>query len=280
MIVLPKSFPPSAVPYKNLGKSDPIVRRLQNEMAQAVILGESQRQIIKRIQKVTGQSANQVRTIAQTERTRIQSQARAEAMDEAASYGVKLEDEWSARMVNTRESHADLHGKRVPHGEGFHTVWGNTLRFPGDPQAPAREVIRCHCVLIPRVLLPGERQQSQSQNPVLKRPFENGKMNTGDRFSHAGKTVTFLSWDGNAKTIAGKGCKRKIDIVDHLVSEYGGSSKEWKKKKRWAKIEIDGSEYYADIHWFEEQTVGIADGKVKHDEYGYWYYSEGEMYSE
>ncbi len=143
--------PFSKIAYKNMGANPAIRRRLQNEMSQAIINGESQRDIVKRIRAVTGQSKYQATRVAQTERTRIQSQARADTLTEAEALGVKTTKEWSARMVNTRDTHAALDGKVIPSDEPFITIDGNRLMYPGDPNAPAGEVISCHCVLIPGV---------------------------------------------------------------------------------------------------------------------------------
>ena len=154
----------SKIAYRHLGQNKTIRAALQREMAQAAILGESQEKIIKRIQKVTGQAEYQARRIAQTERNRVQSQARAEALHEAAQAGVIVTKKWSARMRNTRDSHAALNGTEIPESEKFHTIWGNELRYPGDPEAPASEVINCHCVLIPGVLLPGENADARLKN--------------------------------------------------------------------------------------------------------------------
>ena len=146
----------SKIAYQHLGKNKVIRDALQSQMAQAAILGESQEKIIKRIQKVTGQAEYQARRAAQTERNRVQSQARADAMHEAAQAGVIVTKKWSARMRNTRDSHAALNGVEIPENEKFRTIWGNELRYPGDPEAPASEVINCFCVLIPDVKLPPE----------------------------------------------------------------------------------------------------------------------------
>lgn len=143
--------PFSKLAYENMGKNPVIRKRLQSELAQAAILGESQRKLIARIRKVTGQAEYQARRVAQTERTRVQSQARWMVGEEARAAGVRVINEWSARMVNTRDSHAALDGVKKPQGEPFETIWGNELDYPGDPKAPAREVINCHCVLIPDV---------------------------------------------------------------------------------------------------------------------------------
>ena len=137
---------------------------LQSQMAQAAILGESQEKIIKRIQNVTGQAEYQARRIAQTERNRVQSQARAEALHEAAKMGITVTKAWSARMRNTRDSHAALNGVEIPENEKFRTIWGNELRYPGDPEAPAAEVINCFCVLVPDVKLPNESAADRLRN--------------------------------------------------------------------------------------------------------------------
>lgn len=148
-----RESPFSKLAYRNLGQNTAVRRRLQNELAQATILGESQAKLIKRIMAVTSQAQWQAKRVAQTERTRVQSQARWDAGNEAMALGVKVVNEWSARMVNTRDTHAALDGKVALQGEYFPD---SPLRYPGDPTAPAREVINCHCVLIPDVLRDGQ----------------------------------------------------------------------------------------------------------------------------
>lgn len=143
--------PFSKLAFENMGKNPVIRRRLQAQLAQAAVLGESQQKLIERIRKITGQSVGQARRVAQTERTRVQSQARWQVGQEAAEMGVRVVNEWSARMVNTRDTHEALNGTKKPQGEPFVTTKGNKLHYPGDPSAPAGEVINCHCVLIPDV---------------------------------------------------------------------------------------------------------------------------------
>lgn len=147
--------PFSQIAYNNLGDNPVARRRLQNELALATILGEGQKQIIERIRKVTKQTVEQARRVAQTERTRVQSQARWEAGQEAAEQGVSIENTWSARMDNTRESHVALNGTKKPQGKPFVTPDDDELMYPGDPSAPAKEVINCFCVLVPHVVRNG-----------------------------------------------------------------------------------------------------------------------------
>ena len=146
--------PFSRLAYQNMGSNPAIRRRLQNELAQATILGESQREIIKRILKVTGQTVAQARRVAQTERTRVQSQARWQAGNEAEQMGLNVYNIWRTRMVRSRESHIALNGKAAMQGERFQ---GSVLRYPGDPNGRAADVINCHCVLEPHILRRGYR---------------------------------------------------------------------------------------------------------------------------
>lgn len=149
--------PMSKIAYNNLGDNPAIRRALQNELAQAALLGEGQQKLIRRIMRVGGyKTAAQAKRVAQTERTRVQSEARWMAGEEAKAAGVGVYNIWSTRMINSRDTHISLNGKKAMQGDAFVTSAGNSLRFPGDPSAPASEVINCHCVLVPDVLLPGE----------------------------------------------------------------------------------------------------------------------------
>ena len=153
VLIQEEQSPFSRIAYKRLGDNPAARRRLQNELAMASILGEGQEQIIRRIRKVTGQTVAQARRVAQTERTRVQSQARWQAGNEAAAMGLRVYNTWSTRMINSRESHILLNGKSALQGERFP---GSVLRYPGDPEGPAREVINCFCVLVPGLLAPDE----------------------------------------------------------------------------------------------------------------------------
>lgn len=149
VLIQKEQSPFSKIAYNNLGRNTAIRRMLQNELAQATILGESQEKIIKRIRKVTGQTVSQARRVAQTERTRVQSQARWEAGNEAAQMGLRVYNTWRTRMVNSRESHIALNGRSALQGQRFP---GSVLRYPGDPDGQAADVINCHCVLEPHIL--------------------------------------------------------------------------------------------------------------------------------
>ncbi len=190
-------------------------------------------------------------------------------------------------MVNSRETHIALNGKTVGMDENFVTIAGNVLRYPGDPTAPAAEVINCYCVVVPVVGKQGESAADGLKSSgedgtiepteVLSRPFENGhNLKSGDQFYHAGQVVTFDSWQGKPETIAGKGTRRKIDDLEWLQQTSRRFSNDWKKKKQWATVTVNGERGSVDIHWFEEPKAGRVLGKVKADEETReWFYPDG-----
>ena len=63
--------------------------------------------------------------------------------------GLRVYNTWRTRMVNSRESHIALNGKSALQGQRFP---GSVLRYPGDPDGQAADVINCHCVLEPHIL--------------------------------------------------------------------------------------------------------------------------------
>lgn len=160
-----KQSPFSKIAYQNLGKNDAIRRRLQNEMAIAIINGESQEKMMKRISDVVGNAFYNAKRTAQTERTRIQAQATHETATEAHAMGIRTYKQWSTRMVNSRDNHIALNGAIALTNELFkYSASGAEvpypMMYPADPSAPASEVVNCHCVYIEHVLLDDEDVQN------------------------------------------------------------------------------------------------------------------------
>lgn len=74
-----------------------------------------------------------------------------------------------------------------------------------------------------------------------------------------GKTIN------SAKTFAGYGGVKplKEETLDGLCAEYGGDRKKWAHRKGIAYLDIDGEEVKAEVHWFQEESVGKVKFKVK-----------------
>ena len=67
----------------------------------------------------------------------------------------------------------------------------------------------------------------------------------------------------DVEVIAGKGRDRQIDIVDVLVEKYGGNPDEWQKVKGLGCLDVDGESYKAELHWYQEPTIGRVMWKLK-----------------
>lgn len=62
---------------------------------------------------------------------------------------------------------------------------------------------------------------------------------------------------------AGKGTMRKVDIEDGLIKRFGGKPGEWQHTTGTGTIIYNGSPKRAEIHWFQEATIGIKLPRVK-----------------
>ena len=66
-----------------------------------------------------------------------------------------VERTWAATMdKRTRDTHWDMNGQVRGMNIPFDSPSGAKLLFPGDPTAPAAEVINCRCVLLTRIKRP------------------------------------------------------------------------------------------------------------------------------
>ncbi len=79
----------------------------------------------------------------------------------------------------------------------------------------------------------------------------------------------------NVEIIAGKGRNRKIDEIDNLLEKFPGTDAEsWQKKKGIGIVDYHGENYRANIHWYEEPSIGRVKFKVKPDADGNWFYED------
>jgi uncharacterized protein with gpF-like domain len=95
-------------------------------------------------------------TIGRTEAMASLHQSSYEAMQQAISAGQVDADlvtgKWkTAKDWRVRDTHRALEGREVPFGDAFVTPRGNRLRFPGDPSAPASEIVNCRCTISWRI---------------------------------------------------------------------------------------------------------------------------------
>lgn len=147
-----RESPFSRVALNRLGNRRAILTQLQVEFEKSLKAKEGRKGLVQRLQKVMGASVERAQTIAQTERTRALNGGRyAEAL---RNYRDKLKDgtipneplfQWinPRRAKVPRHQHVAISGTVHRAGEDFLPL----LRYPGDPRAPASQVINCHCYI-------------------------------------------------------------------------------------------------------------------------------------
>jgi len=132
------------------GLTDSIGDALRETLREAIRNGESIEQMTERIQKVfqgtVRGDAPRARMIARTEATGIVNGGQRLAYQQNADIVEGVE--WlSSKDARVRPSHQAADGQQVLLNKPF-TVGGALLRFPGDPQGPAREVVNCRCTIL------------------------------------------------------------------------------------------------------------------------------------
>lgn len=93
--------------------------------------------------------------IGRTEALRAVHQGNEEAYRQAIADGTldatKLERTWRTRLDGReRKTHMFLNGQKRGWGETWVTENGE-LRYPGDPEAPAKETVQCRCAILTRI---------------------------------------------------------------------------------------------------------------------------------
>lgn len=90
--------------------------------------------------------------IAESESVRIVNQGLEIVTAQVINEGLAQDNE-IIRVWNTmddgkvRDSHRSMHGQKRKTGEAFISGNGNRLKFPGDPIAPANDIMGCRCIL-------------------------------------------------------------------------------------------------------------------------------------
>lgn len=138
---------------------DEVYALIVREVEEGIARGESIPDITTRINTVltaTGSERwpNRAVTVARTEvMAAVNAGAYAGAVRDAARRGDPAPFKvWLATEdMRTRPTHVEADGQRTLLTSPF-IVGGAQLQFPGDPNGPAEEVIRCRCTLLPIVL--------------------------------------------------------------------------------------------------------------------------------
>lgn len=139
---------------------DQVFDLVASEVAHGAEAGESIPTIASRVDDVldathTERWTNRATVVARTETMGALNVGRTDAFAAvAAETGDEFEQIWLSTIDRrTRPSHRRADGQRTAVGQPF-TVGGASLRYPGDPLGPAKEIIQCRCSSL--LVEPGE----------------------------------------------------------------------------------------------------------------------------
>lgn len=126
-------------------------QKVNAEVMQGIIQGESIPNIAKRLKNVVGmEKASAIRN-ARTTTTSAENKGRMDSYHDAQKQGIVLKKRWIATHDHrTREEHIELDGQEVDVDEPFENSFGKIM-YPGDPAADPANVYNCRCTLVSSV---------------------------------------------------------------------------------------------------------------------------------
>lgn len=134
--------------YERLGEDvKELKKKIRSEVSRGISTGMSYTDMSRNISNVSNVGINNAMRIARTESHRIKGAASYDAALEAKKKGADIVLQWDATLDGkTRKRHKQLDGEIREFGETF----SNGLRYPGDENGAAAEVINCRCVALTR----------------------------------------------------------------------------------------------------------------------------------
>lgn len=122
-------------------------KKINAEVLQGVLQGESMDKIAKRMRNVTDMNKTSAIRNARTMVTGAENAGRMDMLHKAQSDGIVVKKKWIAAIdARTRHWHADLDGDLKDIDEPFENDYGKIM-FPADPTAHPANVYNCRCSL-------------------------------------------------------------------------------------------------------------------------------------
>lgn len=189
--------------------------------------------------------AYRAETIARTEMIRVANEGQHAVWNQAKKSGKFKTKEirrfWSsANDDRTRQSHREipaLNKEGVGIDEKFKTPFGLKMKHPGDPSAPAGEVINCRCTVVTRVLRRKKKKESVKE---AKRRALNAAANALPK--RAERTVPKISRsvDRLKRLDAKVPLPTNATPVNTATSSYVGSTRQVGRVQLQSRMTMDG----------------------------------------
>lgn len=134
--------------YKHLGVDfDRLKKVIPQEVSRGIASSLPYTDIARNLNNASQSGLFNAKRIARTEGHRIQQQSADDARQAAKKKGADVVKQWDASLDGrTRDSHRRVDGEIRENDEKF----SNGLRYAGDPNGAAAEVINCRCVTLTR----------------------------------------------------------------------------------------------------------------------------------
>lgn len=122
-------------------------KRLNSEVLQGILQGESIPKIAKRLERVENMNKNASFRTARTMVTSAENKGRMDMLEKAESEGIICQKVWISKIdTRTRDWHRDLNGVSQDRDKPFVNSVGKIM-YPGDPSADGANVYSCRCTL-------------------------------------------------------------------------------------------------------------------------------------
>ena len=148
----------SLLPFKKLNEAKDVrwnTKKINSEVLQGILQGESVPKIAKRLQKVQDMNTNASIRTARTMITSAENKGRMDSYKRAEASGIVLQKEWlsSDQPGRTRDWHLphSFESLVVDIDKPFVNGMGKIM-YPGDPSADGANVYNCRCTLGAKVV--------------------------------------------------------------------------------------------------------------------------------
>lgn len=182
-------------------------QKLTSAFTASILSGDSIPKMAQKISEVAEMDNHAAIRNARTMCTGAENAGRINSYKRAQGMGIKMKQEWMATLDSrTRDSHRMVDGEIVEVGKKF----SNGCRFPGDPEAPAREVYNCRCTMI--AVVNGINPGAFDKTDTLRRKMENATI-TYEEWKHKKQKIKSITID-DFERLKGKNQKIKDDVID------------------------------------------------------------------
>lgn len=146
-------------------------RKMNAEVLQGILQGETMGEIAKRMSKVVGMNETAAIRNARTMVTSAECRGRMEGFRKAEESGIILKKRWIATHDGrTRDWHSELNGVEADTDKPFVNSIGEIM-YPGDPSAHPANVYNCRCTIAGVVKGFGKKQSIGLPNEEVKKPL-------------------------------------------------------------------------------------------------------------